>query len=422
MTTTAATAVPIDSAAHAAGGSTAAAAAPTRFRALDVFRGATVALMIVVNNPGSWSALFPPLAHATWHGCTPTDLVFPFFLFAVGNALAFTMPGLQQATAAHFTRKLLQRTLLIFGIGLLLNAAPFVRWDAQGDLVARDWTSLRLMGVLQRIALAWCLAVLLLRFSRGRAVLAWVAALLLAYWAACVAFGTPGDAYSLNGWFGTAWDARLLGSSHLYRGEGLPFDPEGLASTVPAVAQVLLGYWIGEQLRRAPPNPAAVMQLFLAAVALGLLAYAWQLLMPINKKIWTGSYVLLTTGLAIASLASLVALIDLRGPRSKDGQHGRRGEGGPVLVFCEVFGKNALFVYAMSGLIPRLQGLLRWPDGLAAEGQPRWITPMDWAWRALFQPLAADARIGSLLFALANLAGYWALAWWLDRQRLYLKV
>lgn len=395
-------------------------ATPTRFRALDVFRGATVALMIVVNNPGSWSALFPPLAHAQWHGCTPTDLVFPFFLFAVGNAMAFTMPGLQRLPADRFAGKLLQRVLLIFGIGLLLNAAPFVRWDSAGELAWRDWSSLRTMGVLQRIALAWGLAALILRYvSDLRAVMAWVAGLLLAYWAACIALGSPGDPYSINGWFGTAWDIRLLGISHLYRGEGVPFDPEGLASTVPAVAQVLLGWCMGHKLRREPPSPAVVMRLFLAAMAVGLMAYAWQLAMPINKKIWTSSYVLLTTALAIATLASLVALIDLREHKGPQGLWSMRES---WLDFCEVFGKNALFVYAMSGLIPRVQGLLRWQDGLAANGQPRWTTPMDWAAQHLFAPLAADARIGSLLFALANLAGYWLLAWWLDRRHIYLKV
>lgn len=370
--------------------------------------------MIVVNNPGSWRALYPPLAHAPWHGCTPTDLVFPFFLFAVGNALAFTMPGFQRGPAAHFAGKLIKRTVLIFGIGLLLNAAPFVRWemrgDGQADLAWRSWETLRIMGVLQRIALAWALAALVVRTGDRRVALPAAIGLLLAYWVACVAFGAAADPYSLEGWFGTALDRAVLGNAHLYRGEGVPFDPEGLASTLPAVAQVLLGYWAGERLVREPPNLETVVRLFLAAMVLGLLAYAWQLVMPVNKKIWTSSYVLLTTALAIAVLASLVVLIDLRGRR------------GPWLGFCEVFGRNALFVYAMSGLIPRLQALLRWPDGVTADGQPRFVTPMDWAWRTLFEPLATDARLGSLLFALANLAGYWLLAWWLDRRRIYLRV
>ena len=136
-----------------------------RFRSLDVFRGATVALMILVNNPGTWKAIYPPLAHASWHGWTPTDLVFPFFLFAVGNALALVMPGLRAAGPAAFWPRIAKRTLLIFAIGVLLNAAPFVRWDAAGDLVLRDWHTLRLMGVLQRIALAWGMAACFCRWG-----------------------------------------------------------------------------------------------------------------------------------------------------------------------------------------------------------------------------------------------------------------
>lgn len=390
---------------------TATSAPSGRFRALDVFRGATVALMIVVNNPGSWSALYPPLAHASWHGCTPTDLVFPFFLVAVGNALAFVLPGYLALTWPAFLAKVARRGLLIFGIGLLLNAAPFVRWDAQGELVWRSLEQLRLMGVLQRIALAWALAALILRLAPApRAVLGWVAALLLGYWAACVGLGAMGDPYSLEGFFGTTLDRQWLGAAHLYRGEGVPFDPEGLAGTVPAVAQVLIGWLVGEWLRRQRASFEAVTRLFMAALLLGVLAYLWQLAMPVNKKIWTSSYVLLTSALAIAGLAALVTTIDLRGHR------------GAWLGACEVFGRNALFVYAMSGLIPRLQGLLRWQDGTGADGAPRWTTPWDWAWRHGFEPLPLDPRLSSLLMALANLALYWALAEWMHRRRWYLRV
>ncbi len=367
--------------------------------------------MIVVNNPGSWSALYPPLAHASWHGCTPTDLVFPFFLFAVGNALALVMPGYRQLDGAAFAAKVAKRVLLIFGIGLLLNAAPFVRWDEHGALVMRDWERLRFMGVLQRIALAWGLAALIMRYQPApRALLGWAGALLLVYWGACVAFGAAADPYSLEGFFGTALDRALLGPGHLYRGEGVPFDPEGLASTVPAVAQVLLGCWAGERLRDGGARAETLLRLFVAAVALALLAYAWQLAMPVNKKIWTSSYVLLTSALAIAALATTVWRVDLRGHR------------GAALAFCEVFGRNPLFIYAMSGLIPRFQGLLRWQDGVDARGAPRFTTPLDWAWQHLFAPLPVDPRLASLLMALATLAGYWLLGWWLHRRRIYLRV
>ena len=420
------TAVPTGAAAPAAGGAMpaasgqpdapAAASAAGRFRALDVFRGATVALMIGVNNPGSWSHLFPPLAHAAWHGCTPTDLVFPFFLFAVGNALAFVMPGFERGPASAFWAKLVKRTLLIFLIGLLLNAAPFVSWGPDGTLVPRTWENLRLMGVLQRIALAWCGAALVLRFVGMARALPAAAVLLLAYWGLCLAFGAPGDPYSLEGFFGTQLDRALLGPRHLYRGEGVPFDPEGLGSTLPAVAQVLLGAWVGDRLRRAPPSFAQLADLFVAACVFGVLAYLWQLAMPVNKKIWTSSYVLLTTGLAIATIGLLVRRLDL----SPEPAAPARPLPGWARFF-EVFGKNALFVYVMSALVPRLDNLLRWQTHVDEQGRPRWVTPMGWLARAL-EPVAPDPRVGSLLFALLNVAAYWALAAWLDRRRVYVKV
>ncbi|MBP6902350.1 MAG: DUF1624 domain-containing protein [Burkholderiaceae bacterium] len=391
---------------------------PARIESLDLFRGAAVALMVVVNNPGSWGHLYPPLAHAAWHGLTPTDLVFPFFLFAVGQALALALPGWLAAPASRFWRKWLARTTLIFALGLALNAAPFVRWDAAGQLVLRDWDTLRWLGVLQRIALAWAGAALLLMACRGRArvALAATAALLLGYWGLCLALGDSAEPYSLEGFFGTRLDRALLGAGHLYQGEGVAFDPEGLASTVPAVAQVLLGWWVGTQWRAAPaPRERMLARLLIAACALGALAWLWQLVLPINKKLWTPSYVLLSTALAIAGWACLAWVSDLRS--AVPGPAGRA-----LRALLLPFGRNALGIFVLSGLLPRLQGLLRWPDGLDAAGAPRWISPWAWAWREVFEPLAADARLGSLLQALALLALYWALAAWLDRRGWYWRV
>lgn len=402
-----------------------------RLRSLDVFRGATVALMILVNNPGSWAHLYPPLAHAGWHGVTPTDLVFPFFLFAVGNALALVLPRFAAGAPAAFWWKVARRTLLIFAIGLALNISPLVRWDASGELAWRSLDNLRVMGVLQRIALCFGAAAAVawaLRRAGPHALLAAAAALLLGYWAACVALGTPGDPYSLEGFFGTHWDRALLGANHLYRGEGVPFDPEGLASTVPATAQVLLGVWAGQKLLGSGNGAAARHDgrtplarpgarplralLAWAAVLLGL-ALLWQAVFPFNKKIWSSSYVLLTSALAMALLAALL----------------HRVEGRPLprwARFFEVFGLNPLFIFVLSGFVPRVLALLRWPDGVAADGTPKWLSPLPWAWREVFAPLGRlltdDPRLGSLLFAIANLSLYWALAAWLDRRRLYIRV
>ncbi len=382
-----------------------------RLRSLDVFRGATVALMILVNNPGNWGALYPPLAHAPWHGCTPTDLVFPFFLFAVGNALALVLPGLQ--ASGRFWPRVLTRTVVIFLIGLLLNAAPFLRWNEQGDLVLRSWETMRIMGVLQRIALCFGAAAALIGLLGMRRALWAATALLVGYWLACHALGAPGDAYSLQGWFGTALDRAALGERHLYRGEGVPFDPEGLASTAPAVAQVLLGFWVGQRFQDRRLDASLVARLALWGAVLLAAGYMWQLDMPLNKKIWTSSYVLHTTGIALLALALCVQVVDVRA---------RPGELRGWVRFFEVFGRNPLFVFVLSGLVPRVLGLLRWQTGTLPESAAVWTSPLPWAYNTLFAGIGSDPRLGSLLFACANLAVYAALAFWLDRRRVYIRV
>ncbi len=385
----------------------------SRLRSLDIFRGATVALMILVNNPGSWDHLYGPLDHAAWHGCTPTDLVFPFFLFAVGNALALTMPRLRAAGAAVMRPKLLRRTLLIFALGLFLNACPFVRWDAAGELVPKSWETLRIMGVLQRIALAFGAAAVIVALAPRRGVLVAAAVLLLGYWAACLAFGAPGDPYSLDGWFGTAVDRALLGETHLYRGEGRPFDPEGLASTAPAIAQVLLGWWVGERVARERPGAELVAWLALWGTALLAAAWLWQLELPLNKKIWTPSYVLHTTGLAMLALAVLVQVVEIRQRPAEQRVWARA---------FEVFGRNPLFVFVLSGFVPRVLALLRWQAGTQADGTPLWTSPLRWLYQAGFAGWGGDPRLGSLGYALATVAAYWLLAWWLDRRGVYVRV
>ena len=226
-----------------------------RYYSLDVFRGATVCLMILVNNPGSWAHIFDPLEHAPWHGLTPTDLVFPFFLFAVGNAMAFVMPRLEAAGDAAFWRKVLKRTALIFLIGLFLNWWPFVRW-VDGSLVFRQWVDVskpgqgvRVMGVLQRIALCYFFASVIIYYLKPRKAFLAGMILLMVYWMLCYV-GNPVDPYSLKGWFGTSIDKAVLGVSHMYKGEGIPFDPEGLVSTLSAIVQVILGFMVGDYIQK----------------------------------------------------------------------------------------------------------------------------------------------------------------------------
>lgn len=379
-----------------------------RYYSLDVFRGATVALMILVNNPGSWSHIFAPLEHAKWHGCTPTDLVFPFFLFAVGNAMSFVMPRWETAGSAKVVGKILKRTLLIIAIGLFLNWAPFVKW--QGDeIVPRTFDTLRFFGVLQRIALAYCFAALIVYFFKARAFSVGLAILLL-YWALCLWLGTPGDPYSLEGFWGTHLDKRVLGENHMYHGEGVAFDPEGIASTIAAIVQVIFGYYVGKYIQEKGKNFEMLSNLFVAGCVLVFTGFCWDLVFPINKKIWTSSYVCYTTGLALMVLGVMIYLIEFREYR------------GAWSRFFVVFGKNPLFIFVLSGFLPRVQGLLRWVDHTDASGKPVYITPFAWFYEHICKPLSSKLEVGSLVYAIGMIIFYWLIVYLLDRKKIYIRV
>ncbi len=374
-----------------------------RNTALDALRGLAVAGMVLVNNPGSWQHLYPPLAHAPWHGCTPTDLVFPFFLFAVGAAMAFALPA-HDTPARGFWPPVLRRAAIIFGLGLLLNISPFVRWSAEGELVARSWENLRLLGVLQRIALCYLGAAATVRFVGVARAAHAAAVLLLLYWAACVTLGAAGDPYSLQGWFGTAIDKALLGPAHLYRGEGVPFDPEGLASTPPAIAQVLIGLAAGRLLVGRAVDKALVGRCLLWAAALLALGVAASFVMPLNKKIWTSSYTLYTSGLALLCLAVLAGWFDLL------------QRGGLLRALLVGLGRNALLVFFLAGLLPRVLALVRWREG------EQWTSPLLALYAHGFALIPGDPRLGSLAYALFILILFTLLAQALHRRRWYWRV
>lgn len=380
-----------------------------RYYSLDVFRGATVALMILVNNPGSWGHIYAPLEHASWHGVTPTDLVFPFFLFAVGNAMAFVMPKLQQNGDAAFWKKVLKRTVLIFGIGILLHWFPFVRYNADGELVARKWETLRIFGVLQRIALCYFFASVAVFYLKLKGSFVLSAFLLLAYWFMCIA-GNPSDPYSLSGWFGTDIDIAILGKKHLYTGEGVPFDPEGIMSSFAAIVQVIFGYIAGHYIITKGKTPEMLNGLFVAGCVLIFTGFCWDMVFPLNKKIWTSSYTVYTTGLALLILALMIYLIEFKNAR------------GAWSRFFDVFGKNPLFIFVLSGALPRLLGLIRIPNGLNEEGKAKFLAPFAWFYEKCCKPLFNDPRNSSLLYALCFITFMWLLAWLLDRKKIYIKV
>jgi predicted acyltransferase len=380
-----------------------------RFYSLDVFRGATVALMILVNNPGSWSHIYGPLAHADWHGCTPTDLVFPFFLFAVGNALAFVLPGMVQKSTGYFLSKVIKRALLIFAIGLFLNWSPFIKWD-NDVLVAKAWSNVRILGVLQRIAIAYLLAALFIYFSRPRGAFVVAGILLLGYWSLCLLLGDPSDPYSQSGWFGTQWDLQLLGASHMYKMNGVPFDPEGLASTLPAVAQVMLGYMTGSFIKEKGSSFEMLARLLVVGCIMVVIGYGWDMVFPVNKKIWTSSYVMYTSGLAILVLGIMMYALDWSNERPGWSR------------FFNVFGKNPLFIFVLSGFLPRVLALFRWTDHIGDNGKPVYTSALPWLYQHIFKPIAEDQRVGSALYAIVMIIFYWLIVYFLDKKKIYIRV
>ena len=381
-----------------------------RFYSLDVFRGATVALMILVNNPGSWGHIFPPLEHASWHGCTPTDLVFPFFLFAVGNAMAFVMPKLEAAGEGAFWKKTIKRTLLIFLIGLFLNWFPFIKYNDAGNIVGKPFETLRILGVLQRIALSYFFASVIVHFLKVRGAFVASAAILLVYWFLCVA-ANPSDPYSISGWFGTAIDKSILGEKHMYHGEGIAFDPEGLLSTFAAIVQVVLGYLVGNYILQKGKTQEMLNGLFVAGCVLVFTGFCWDMVFPINKKIWTSSYTIYTTGLALLILSVMIYLIEFKNRK------------GAWSSFFDVFGKNALFIFALSALLPKGLALLRIPTGFTVEGKAKFITPFGWFYEHLCKPIFPSLpNIGSLIYAQCFIAMMCFFAWLLHRKKIYIKV
>ncbi|UGQ47495.1 acyltransferase family protein [Massilia endophytica] len=365
-------------------------AAPGRYLSLDVLRGLTVALMIVVNTPGSWSHVFPPLLHANWHGFTPTDWVFPTFLFVVGNALAFVMPRFAAQGSAAVVAKIARRGALIFLLGFLLYWFPFFG----PDFHLLPLADTRIPGVLQRIGLCFIIAGLVLHFTRERGALVFSAMALLAHWAM---LALAGD-YTLQGNAAAKFDIWLLGERHLYHGEGLPFDPEGMLGALPATVNVIAGYFAGRLILSKGACYETLAKLMMAGVACIAAALCWNAVLPINKKLWTSSYVLLTVGIDLLVLPLLMYAIEMRGQRGWTG-------------FFEAFGKNTLFIYLLSEVLVILM----------VKTYVGSMSTYDWLYATVFAPLA-PAKAASLMYALAFMLLCWLVAWWMDKRRIYIKV
>jgi len=386
-----------------------------RYYSLDVFRGATVALMILVNNPGS-GHVYGPLEHAPWHGWTPTDLVFPFFLFAVGNALAFVMPRLKAGGDKVFWRKVIQRSLTIYLVGLFLTWYPFVKWVDQ-TLVFKHWVDpvnpengIRILGVLPRIALCYLFTSIIVYYFRARMALVIGAMILLLYWIACYTLGDSADPYSMTGWFGNDIDKRILGIPHMYKGEGIPFDPEGIMSTFPSIAEVIFGYATGYYIRKTGKEYRMLASLMVFGLILAIIGYCWGWIFPINKKIWTSSFTAFTSGLAVMILGLLIYFIEFRNYR------------GWISRFFSVFGKNALFVFALSALLPKTLWMFRWTDQVGSDGKPVITNPWNWYYQHICIHFPGPPQNGSLFFAISIVSLFWLVCYVLDKKRIYVKV
>ncbi|GAB3823792.1 acyltransferase family protein [Pontibacter rugosus] len=368
-----------------------------RYLALDVLRGLTVALMIVVNNPGSWGSIYAPFKHAAWHGFTITDLVFPSFLFAVGNAMSFSMRKFESYPESAFLKKVFKRTALIFLIGLFLNLFPFITRDPEGQIVLKDFTAVRIMGVLQRIALCYCIASLVVHYLRYKGTLAFGFITLLAYWAISYFFGGS-DPYSLEGNAALKFDRLLLPEENMYKGFGIPFDPEGLLSSLPATVNVLAGYIAGIFIQKHGNNGTTVFKLSIAGAVLVAIALLWDFYFPINKPLWTSSYVLHSVGLSLLILAALIYILEIAGLV-------RLGH------FFEAFGKNPLFIFALATLLIKALNFIRIGD----------ISLQKWLYEHLFLTWS-EGKTASLLFALSYMLLMWVIGFWMDRKKIYVKV
>ena len=362
-----------------------------RLLSLDALRGITVAAMVLVNNPGTWRAIYPPLRHADWHGWTPTDLVFPFFLFIVGASVPLSLRSRVGGKAdGSVLARVLRRSTVIFALGLVLNGFPWF-----------DWATLRVPGVLQRIALCYLAAALIYLAAgwRGQAMAA--AGLLLGYWGLMTLVPVPGYGAGDLGKAGNLAayvDRALLGPAHLWQ-QAKVYDPEGLLSTLPAIATTLLGVLAGQWLVGGSAPAVVVAGLAAAGVAATALGALWGLWFPINKALWTSSYALFSGGLAALALAGCYWLVEARGLRRW------------ALPFAW-FGVNALALFFLSTLAAKLLLIIRvGPDATRLHA---------WLFERLFAPWAAPVN-ASLAWALAYVLVWWGAMWLMFRLGLRLR-
>src|SRR5687768_10346269 len=375
-----------------------------RLVALDVFRGLTIAGMLLVNNPGTWGAIYPPLRHATWHGWTPTDLIFPFFLFIVGITTHLSLAARRARGDDDRTlvRQVLRRGGLIILFGLLLSGFPFL------PKYGFDLSTMRIPGVLQRIGVAYIAAALLTLRTSAKTQLAIVSALLLGYWAVMTLVPVPGTgavgAVALATPDGSlaAWLDRTLLGHHLWR-VSKTWDPEGILSTLPAIATAMLGVFAGRWIASPRPLIERIASLFAMGSIAMVAGLMWNWWFPINKSLWTSSYVLFTAGMAAVAIATCLWLIDVK----------RVAWWTKPFV---VFGVNPILAFVGSGMMARLMASI---IKVERDGQSVSLQ------RAIYEPAFASwlaPMNASLLYALCFVAFWFVILGILYRKGVFLKV
>lgn len=389
-----------------------------RYAALDVLRGMTIAGMILVNNPGSWGSIFPPLKHAPWSGCTPTDLVFPFFLFIVGVALSFSFAKYNEQLNTKSFTKLAKRAALIFITGLALNAFPFYPTSPDPVLTgAQNYiyylNHLRIFGVLQRIAMAYFIGGLIaLWLKTPQKIIISLLSVITIHTLILAIFGNS-EPFSLEGTITPQIDIALIGVNHIYQGYGIPFDPEGLLGVIPGSGTVLLGFLIGGVIRKKNNKNEAVSQLFTTGMLLLAAGIIFSIYLPINKPMWTGSYVFYAGGWATLMLAFFIYLIDIKGRES-------------WFMPFKALGMNPLFAFVMAGIFAKMLGrVIKWStvvlndDGTFTE---KTISASSWFYNHICVSLLGNNEYGSLMFALIYVAIFTTMAMYLYKKKIIIKL
>lgn len=364
-----------------------------RSLALDVFRGMTVCFMIIVNSSGNWGTTFAPLLHANWNGFTPTDLVFPAFLFAVGNSMSFVMDKWKSMPQSKVLLKILKRTFIIFLLGFLMYWFPFYKVDNAFNILPFPIEETRIFGVLQRIALCYGIASLVLYYFKPKVSLYLSAFILFIYWGIFICFGP----YEMHSNPVLSTDLFLFGESHLYHGEGFAFDPEGSLSTFPGLVNVFAGYFAGKFIQKKGKSYEGIAKLLMVGFVLIAAGFLWNYSFEINKKIWSSSYVLLTIGLSMSILALVVYYTDFL--------HQTRG-----VYFFEVFGKNTLAIYLLSEIVLTLL----W--NVAIDGHAAY----SWIYENIFK--ITGEYFGAFLFSFVYMLLCWLVGYVLDRKKIYIKI